>query len=90
MTVNFLLAFSFVLWYHNKVGKVFVIEIFWLAIAGKGGSKKEFFSRLLLLGVGPLYGHIFPLIFYPISSFVIESYIYETDFTLGLNRKYHF
>ena len=26
----------------------------------------------------------------PLFSFVIESYIYETDFTLGLSKKYHF
>ena len=25
-----------------------------------------------------------------IFSFAIESYIYETDFTLGLSQKYHF
>ena len=23
-------------------------------------------------------------------SFVIESYLYETDFTLGVSQKYHF
>ena len=32
--------------------------------------------------------------FHPFSphlfSFAIESYIYETDFTLGLSQKYHF
>ena len=33
----------------------------------------------------------FPDIFLPhFFSFAIESYIYETDFTLGLSQKYHF
>ena len=31
--------------------------------------------------------NFFPVLF---SSFAIESYIYETDFTLGLSQKYHF
>ena len=32
-----------------------------------------------------------PDIFLPhFFSFAIESYIYETDFTLGLSQKYHF
>ena len=26
----------------------------------------------------------------PLFPFAIESYIYETDFTLGLSQKYHF
>ena len=38
--------------------------------------------RHLPLGVGPP-----PLNFF---SFAIELYIYETDFTLGPNQKYHF
>ena len=31
----------------------------------------------------------FPSIFYP-TFFAIESYMYETDFTLGLSQEYHF
>ena len=31
-------------------------------------------------------GHFLPHFF----SFAIESYIYETDFTLGRSQKYHF
>ena len=27
--------------------------------------------------------------FTPLFSFAIESYLYETDFTLGLSQKYH-
>ena len=38
----------------------------------------------------PLSG-TFPDIFLPhFFSFVTKSYIYETDFTLGLSQKYHF
>ena len=32
------------------------------------------------------FGHPFLT---PLFSFAIESYIYETDFTLGLSQKYH-
>ena len=28
--------------------------------------------------------------FTPLFSVAIESYVYETDFTLGLSQKYHF
>ena len=38
----------------------------------------------------PLW-HKFPDIFYShFFYFAVESYIYETDFTLGLSQKYHF
>ena len=43
-------------------------------------------------GVGPpplmaqISIHFLPHLF----SFAVESYIYETDFTLGLSQKYHF
>ena len=43
------------------------------------------------LPLGPsLNGTNFQTFFYPTFSFAIESYIYETDFTLDLSQKYHF
>ena len=38
----------------------------------------------------PLMAQISRHFFTPLFSFAIESYIYETDFTLGLSQKYHF
>ena len=38
----------------------------------------------------PLNGYDFHPFFTPLFSFAIESYIYETGFTLGLIQKYHF
>ena len=38
----------------------------------------------------PLNSHNFQEFFTPFFSFAIESYIYETDFALGLSQKYHF
>ena len=38
----------------------------------------------------PLINTHFPQIFYPTFCFAIESYIYETDFTLGLSQKCQF
>ena len=43
----------------------------------------------LPLGVGappPLNGTNFQTFYYPIFSFAVESYINETDFTLGLSQ----
>ena len=37
----------------------------------------------------PPFGTIFHPFFYP-TFFAIEPNLYETDFTLGLNKKYHF
>ena len=45
------------------------------------------------LGVGPsppLNEQNFQTFLPHFFSFAIESYIYETDFTLGLSQKYHF
>ena len=38
----------------------------------------------------PLNGTNFQTFFYPYFSFALESYIYETYFTLGLSQKYQF
>ena len=38
----------------------------------------------------PLNGHNFQTFFIPLFTFALESYIYETDFSLGLSQKYHF
>ena len=56
---------------------------------GTGSNNQNGNSRWFLpLGVDPpLNGTIF---FPHFFSFAIESYIYETDFTLGLSQKYHF
>ena len=38
----------------------------------------------------PFMVQISILFFTPLFSFVIKSYIYEMDFTLGLSQNYHF
>ena len=38
----------------------------------------------------PLMAQISRHFFTPLFSFAIESYLYATDFTLGLSQKYHF
>ena len=79
----FLLDFSFVLWYHNSWESI----CDWNLLVGycrQGGDPKtKFFQDFCTLDT---FFHSF---FYPISSFVIESYLYETDFRLGLRRLLH-
>ena len=66
---------------------VVVMVVWWL---GKGSKNQNGLKWILPLGVGPplplmeqISSHFLPQFF----SFAIESYIYETDFTL---QKYHF
>ena len=56
--------------------------------------KIDEWKELWRLGKGPQKMEIKTLIFIHFLphyfSFAIESYIYETDFTLGLSQKYNF
>ena len=45
-----------------------------------------YFKRRAPLLMDIISIHFLPLFF----SFANESYIYETDFTIGLSKKYHF
>ena len=53
-------------------------------------NKMEIFIKRRTSSPSPLNGHNFQPFFVYFFSFAIESYIYETDFTLGLSQKYHF
>ena len=63
-------------------------------ILGKGSNNQNGNLKWRLpLGVGPptpLDGTNFQTFFTLLFSFAIESYIYETDFTLGPIKKYRF
>ena len=64
-----------------------------LAILGRCSNNQNGNLRWYLpLGVDPppLNGTNFQTFFTPLFSFAIDSYIDETDFTLGLSQKYHF
>ena len=67
----------------------------WMTLTiGRGADNQNGNLRWSLpLGVEhppPLMAQISRHFFTPLFSFAIESYIYETDFTLGLSQKYHF
>ena len=47
-------------------------------------------AAFFALGRGGAAQETFVSFFYPNFSFAIESYIYETDFTLGLIKRYWF